>query len=166
MAEYLLRNSLNPNKVISCTITFRQLVNKGEEGEPVWLLQIGTVEPHKDGGSIKPVFVHYTSKDNLNDVIKDATEVIGSQVNWQPYVKDLRPPFVEYCSIKGGNVLESIYSNVYIDIRDILPAAGIDPSSIKFYVNDIDLSNEIELDGDPYDYRIKWQPKIRVFDYF
>jgi hypothetical protein len=166
MAEYLLRNSLNPNKVISCTITLRKLVNKNEEGEPVWLLQIGTVEPHKYGGKIPSVFVHYTSKDNLDAVIKEATEFIGSQVNWEPCISDLRPPFVDYCSIRNGSISESIYSNVYIDIKDILPAAGIDHNSIKFYVNDVDVSNEVELDGDPYRYRIKWFPKIRVLDYF
>lgn len=166
MAQYLLRNSLNPNKVISCTVTLRQLVNKGEEGEPVWLLQVGTVEPHKDGGEIPPVFVHVTSYDNLNVAVKEATETIGKQVNWEPLLTDIRPPFVEYCSIVNNNLSESIFSDVYIDIVDILPAAGIDPSSIKFYVNDVDESDEIELIGDPYKYRIKWQPSIRVFDYF
>ncbi len=167
MAEYLLRNTLNPNKAVKCTITFRQIVNKGEEGEPVWLIEIGTVEPHKTGGIIPPVFIHYTTSSNLDAAIKEATEKIAEQIDWENLITDLRPPFVIYSFPEIDRVKKvGIYTSVIVDIQDILPAAGVDPNSIEVTVNDIDVSNEISLEGDPYQYRIRWDPKVRVYDYY
>lgn len=164
MAEYLLRNSLNPGKVVSCSVSFRQLVNRGEEGEPVWLVEVVTLEPHKDGGSIPPEYVHLTSDKNLDAAIRSATKNIAEKVNWLPVIADLRPPFVKHYSPSSSVV--DIYSDVIVDITDILPAAGIDPDSIKMVVNDLDVTSELELIGDPYDYRVIWQPAIRVLDYY
>ena len=167
MAEYLLRNSLNPNKVVKCTITFRQIVNKGENGEPVWLIEINTIEPHKDGGKILPVFIHQTAAINLDIAIKEATEKIAKQINWEFLILDLRPPFVIYSfpEVKRINSV-GIHTSVIVDIQDILPAAGIDPNSIEVIINDIDVSDEISLEGDPYQYRIRWDPKVRIYDYY
>ncbi len=167
MAEYLLRNSLNPNKVVKCTITFRQIINKGENGEPIWLIEIDTIEPHKDGGKILPVFIHYTTSTNLDVAIKEATEKIAEQINWESLISDLRPPFVIY-SFPEINRVNSvgIHTSVIVDIQDILPAAGIDSNSIEVVINDIDVSDEISLDGDPYQYRVRWDPKVRIYDYY
>ena len=163
MATYLLRNSLNPGKVVGCTITFRQLINKGDNGESAWVVEIRTNEPHKDGGSILPVFVHYTSADNLDEAIGQATKSIANQVDWEPLSVDYRPPFVLFHSPQNGDVVD-IYSDVIIDIKDLLPAAGIDPDSIEVVINNIDVTNEVELTGDPYEYRLIWKPRDRVLD--
>jgi hypothetical protein len=164
MAQYLLRNSLNPGKVVACSVTFRQMVNKGEEGEPVWLVEVVTVEPHKDGiGAIPPVYEHYTSDLNLDRVIQTATAKVAEQVDWSPLTEDLRPPFVYY-SEPASSVAE-MHENVLVDIKDILPAAGIDHNSIEVVINDIDVTGDIELLGDPYEYRIMWSPPLRVYDY-
>lgn len=164
MAEYLLRNSLNPGKVVSCSVSFRQIVNKGEEGEPVWLVEIITLEPHKDGGSIPPEYIHYTSDQNLDVAIRKATQRIASKVDWTPTITDIRPPFVVNYSPRSAVV--DIYSDVLVDITDILPAAGIDPDSITMTINDLDVTGELEITGDPYNYRVMWKPKIRVLDYY
>ena len=164
MAEYLLRNSLNLGKVVACTISFRQIVNKGEEGEPVWLVEISTPEPHKDGGSIAPEYVHYVSSDNLDDAIREATANIADQVDWTPTVEDVRPPFV-FAYQPRPNIVD-IYSDVVVDIKDVLPAAGVDVDTIEVTVNGMDVTNELQIDGDPYEYRVIWSPKIRVLDYY
>lgn len=166
MGEYLLRNSLNPGKVVKCAITFRQLVNKNEDGELVWLIQINTLEPHKDGGVIPPLFIHYTSSNNLDDAIKDATQTISKQIDWGALNTDLRPPFVTYNYPYITHSVVGIYSSVTIDITDVLPSAGIDPDSIEVIINDMDVTGEIKLDGDPYQYRVRWDPKVRVYDYY
>lgn len=164
MAQYLLRNSLNPTKVVACSVTFRQVVNKGEEGEPVWLVEVVTVEPHKNGtGVIPPVYEHYTTDQNLDVVINTATRKIAGQIDWTPLTDDLRAPFVYYSEPVAAVV--GMHEDVLVDIKDILPAAGIDPESIEVVINGIDVTNEIDLSGSPYDYRIIWRPKIRVYDY-
>ena len=163
MTDFLLRNSLNPYKVVNCTITFRKITNKGEEGQPVWLVQIATLEPHKDGGEIPPVFIHYTSSDNLDEAIREATTTIAAQVDWEPLLEDVRPPFVTVSSPTEGEEV-SIYSNVTVIIKDLLPAAGIDLSSIEMTVNGFDVTSEIEVSGDPYEYTVEWKPFMRVLD--
>ena len=162
MAEYIIRNNLNPHKAVKCTITFRQMVNKGEEGEPVWLVEIGTAEPHKDGGIIKPIFIHYTTAENLSEAVKDATEIIAAQIDWSPLIADTRPPFV--VKYFPGVSVVSINSMVNVDIKDVAPSAGIDPDSITMTVNGIDVTSEMKKTGDPFYYGISWQPKVRVYE--
>ena len=163
MTDFLLRNSLNPYKVVNCTITFRKITNKGEEGQPVWLVQIATLEPHKDGGEIPPVFIHYTSSDNLDEAIREATTAIAAQVDWEPLLEDVRSPFVTVSSPTEGEEV-SIYSNVAVIIKALLPAAGIDLSSIEMTVNGFHVTSEIEVSGDPSEYTVEWKPLMRDLD--
>jgi hypothetical protein len=166
MATYLLRNCLNPGKVVKCTITFRQIVNKGEEGEPVWLIEVGTAEPHKDGGKISPVFIHYTNGAvNLDTAVRSATTIIANQVNWGTLQDDIRPPFVVSSLPTVNENVVPIYSDVVVDIKDLFPSAGIDPDSITVTVNDFDVTNDITLAGTPFEYKLVWSPPIRILDY-
>lgn len=164
MAEYILRNSLNPDRVVKCFITFRKLTNKDERAEPVWLVHIVTDEPHKDGGNIAPVFIHLATLNNLDLEINNATEKIASQVNWGTLKEDTRAPIVSIVEPVGDINNVGIMSNVIFDIEDLLPAAGVDMDSIKVSVNGMDVTEEIEVMGDPYIYRVIWKPFKRVFD--
>ena len=164
MAEYILRNSLNPNKVVGCVITFRQLINKGDEGEPIWVVEITTIEPHKNGGNILPEYINYTSLTNLDVAIKEATEKIAEQINWEPVVEDLRPPFVISNFPENGQQQVGIDSILIVDIKDIFPAAGIDINSAQVTINGMDISHEIKFSGDPFNYKISWKPSIVVYD--
>lgn len=164
MATYTIRNTLSPSKVVSCTITFRSIINKGEDGEPVWLVEINTVEPHKNGGTIPTEFIHLVSTTNLDAAIKKATEHISSQINWEPLVDDKTAPSITASSPINNSIVD-INSDVWLDIKESLPAAGIDISSVKIFVNDIDVSDQLDVDGDPYSYRIRWKP-MRVYDYY
>lgn len=166
MAEYILRNSLNPDKVVKCSITFRKLTNKDQRAEPIWLVQIATDEPHENGGDIAPVFIHLATLDNLGLEIDRATEKIAVQIDWGVLREDFRPPIVS--TIEPSNDMNNvdIMSDIVFDIEDLLPAAGIDIDSIKILVNGMDVTNEIDITGDPYKYRVIWKPFKRVFDYY
>jgi hypothetical protein len=167
MAEYIIRNSLNPDKVVKCSITFRKLTNKEERAEPVWLVHIATEEPHKNGGDITPSFIHLASLKNLNLEIDRATEKIAAQVDWGELREDLRPPMVSLVEpIENGMVNVGIMSNIIFDIEDLLPAAGIDIDSIKVSVNGMDVTNELDITGDAYKYRVTWKPFKHVLDYY
>jgi len=164
MATYLIRNTLSPSKVVSCTVTFRSIVNKDASGEPTWLVQINTAEPHKDGGIIPAEFIHLVTLSNIDAEIKKATERISAQINWEPLVDDETAPAITNISPGDNNVVD-INSDVWFDIKESLPAAGMDINSIKMFVNDIDVSAQLDADGDPYSYRIRWKPN-RVYDYY
>ena len=80
MAQFLIRNSLNTYKVVKCGITFEQVTPKNYEGEPIWVIELATDEPHKYGGSIPPTFINLTSLDNLDLEIEQAVEIISEQI--------------------------------------------------------------------------------------
>jgi len=161
MAQFLIRNSLNPQKVVSCGITFEQLTPKNYEGEPRWVIELATDEPHKDGGSIPPEYINLTSLDNLDQEIEKAVEIISAKIDWTPLEEDLRAPFVESCSPSEYEV--DIESRIEIILKEVLPAAGIDISSINMTINDFDVTNELVITGDPYEYTLKWNPFMRVY---
>ena len=165
MATYTIRNTLNSIKVVSCTISFRRIVNKDEDGEPVWLVEINTMEPHKNGGIIPTEFIHSVSTSNLDIEIKKVTEHISSQIDWEPLSTDVGSPAIINSSPNNNSVVD-INSDVWFDIKESLPAAGIDINSLKMFVNDIDVTNQLDVDGDPYMYRIRWKPAMRVYDYY
>jgi hypothetical protein len=161
MAQFLIRNSLNPQKVVNCGITFEQVTAKGSySGEPIWVIELATDEPHKDGGSIPPEFINLTSLDNLDEEIEKAVEIISAKIDWTPLEEDLRAPFVESCYPSTYEI--DIDSSVEIVLKELLPAAGIDISSITMTINDFNVTSELEITGDPYEYTLKWIPFMRV----
>ena len=166
MAEYIIRNSLNPDKVVKCSITFRKIANKDDRAEPIWLVHIATDEPHKNGGNIVPVFIHLATLNNLSLEINQATEKIAAQIDWGILKEDNRAPLVSVVEPLGNMEEVNITSNMIFDIEDLLPAAGVDVGSIKVSVNNMDVTNEIETTGDPYKYRVVWKPFKRVLDYY
>jgi hypothetical protein len=161
MAQFLVRNSLNPNKVVKLGLTFQQVVPKGAEGEPIWVVEVGTNEPHKDGGSIPPEYIHLVDIDNLDKAVKVVAERISKKINWEPLIEDTEPPFVDEVSPSEYNV--SIYQDIQAVIKEKLPAAGIDIDTIQMTVNDIDVTDELQINGDPYEYRVRWVPGLRFF---
>jgi hypothetical protein len=161
MAQFLVRNSLNPQKVIKCGITFEQLTPKDNEGEPIWIVEIATDEPHKDGGDINPEFINLTSLNNLDAEIEKAIKIISAKVDWIPLESDLRAPFVESCYPSDYEV--DIESYIKIILKELLPSAGIDIDSIQMTVNGFDVTSELEIAGDPYEYTINWKPFMRVY---
>ncbi len=72
MAEFYVHNSLNPNKVVKFNITLRYFVIKGERGEHMWVLEIGTTHLDAGGNDISAAKIHTISADNLDEVIEDA----------------------------------------------------------------------------------------------
>lgn len=162
MAEFLVRNSLNPSKVILCGITYRQVVPKGEEGEAVWVIEIATEEPDISGNPISSEILHLTDLTYLEEEITEAVERIAAQIDWSPLVTDTRAPYVYSISPSAYEV--PLETSVEVVIKEILPAAGIDIDSIEMTINDEDVTDELVITGDPYEYKIKWSPFVRVQD--
>lgn len=162
MASFLVRNSLNPQKVINVGITYNQVTPKGNEGDAIWVLEVATEEPDINGDSIRPVFINDISSTHLDEEISKAIGILAQQVDWSPLVDDQREPIIEYVSPATYEV--SIDSSLEIEIKDLLPSAGIDIDSIQLTLNDLDVTNELEVTGDPYRYKIKWDTYLRVLE--
>lgn len=162
MAYFTVRNSRNPHKAISCGITYKQVVSKGRhDGELIWVLEVATDEPHKDGGSIPPYFINLTEEIDLDLEIEKAISAIAKQVDWDPLLDDTRAPYVEWHEPTTYEV--GITSDVVASIIDRHPSLGIDIDSIQMFVNDIEVTDQLSITGDEYNYIIRWTPPSIVY---
>lgn len=162
MAEFIVRNSLNPHKVIKVGVTFNQVTPKGYEGEDLWVVEVATNETTVSGETIRPVYINNVTARTLDEEIANAIGILSAQVDWSPLLDDTREPIIE--SISPAEYEVDIESSVEISLQEILPAAGIDIDSITMTVNDFDVTDTLEITGDPYRYKVKWKPFLRIYD--
>lgn len=160
MAEFFIRNSLNPSKVVSCGITYRQLVPKGNEGEAVWVIELATRETDTNGDAIPSEYIYLTSLEYLQEEIDAAAARIAAKVDWTPLANDGSAPYVD--SISPAEYEIPIDSTLEIVLKELLPATGIDINSIEMTIDGHDVTGELEITGDPYEYKLKWHPSIIV----
>jgi len=163
MAYFQVRNSLNPHKIIVCGITYKQLVPKGNEGEAIWVIEVATDEPHvTTSGTIPPYFINVTDELDLDLEIEKAVAEISKQVDWEPLSVDTRPPYVN--SVQPDTYIVPIHENVVLGIIDLHPSLGIDIDSIEMTVNGADVTSDLRISGDEFEYRAEWRPPARVYE--
>ena len=166
MAEFYVKNSLG-NLTVKFNISLRYFVVKGEEGEHIWTLEIGTTHEDINGDDISAKRIHNISAENLDEVIETALADLCSQIDWSPLVADKEAPFVDDFSPSGNNI--PITSDINIILKDLLPSAGIDISNIKVILNnsiqDFDITSEVEVVDAYYnEYKLKWTTPLRVYN--
>jgi hypothetical protein len=166
MAEFWVRHSLNPHKAVKFNITLRYFVVTGERGEHVWVLEVGTTYPDANGDPISAKFSHKVSAEDLDEVIEDSVSTLCSQIDWSPFVADKEAPYISGVSPTGSGI--SIAYDVNFIIADVLPSAGVDLSNIKIILDnsmtEFDITSEVQITGDPYQYEFKWVPPLRVYN--
>lgn len=162
MADLYVRNSLNYNLSVKFNMTLRYFILKGGAGEHFWTLEIGTTH----SGTIYPLkkIVHNIAVDDLDNVIEETLGWLSSKIDWGVLVSDTDVPYVKEFLPYGDEA--SLASSVFITITDRLPSAGIDLSEVTVTFNnsmvDFDISNELLISGDPYEYVLRWDPVDRV----
>lgn len=165
MAEFWVKHSLNPNKAVKFNVTLRYFVAASEKGDHVWVLEIGTTYPDTNGDSIPAKKVHLISALNFDEVVEDALSELCALIDWSPFVEDKYTPYIYDISPIESSV--SIAKDINFTIEDKLPSAGIDLSGMKVTLNnsmvDFDITSEVQISGDPYQYKFKWVPQIRVY---
>lgn len=165
MAEFLLRNSLNPHKVVKCGVTLTQYVDyKKHNGEPIWLLAVGTSEEHKNGGAINEVYTNLTSLETIDKEIELLVAKISKQIDWGGLSDDEHPPFVD--SAYPVDYIAKMEDPVEFVIKELMPSTGIDLDTLKITANGLDITDEFEIKGNPYEYHLKWRPQIKVYDVY
>ena len=163
MAEFFLRNSLNPYKVIKIGITFSNVVNKGDDtGDVVWVVEVATNEPHKEGGTIPPAYIHLITLEDFDQEVEKAVVILANQVDWTPLDVDDKAPYIY--SYSPTTEYTPIDTPFEASIREFLPFSGIDISSITCTINGFDVTDELVIKGNPYQYDVYWMPKDLIRD--
>lgn len=178
MVVFYLRNSKIPDgKIVPVTVSLNLDVVKGQlsiptvsgfptkvdpEGEQIWLLTLATTEVDLSGVLIAPEFINIISKDTVHDEIEAALGRIGEQVNWGTVLPDIRPPrVIELTPDINQTTDVKIGSDIIVRLQDALPAAGIDLTTVKMIVNDIDVTDDLEIKGNPFDLTLIFRP-VRI----
>ncbi len=178
MVVFYLRNSKLPDgKIVPVTVSLNLDVVKGQltiptasgfptkvdpEGEQIWLLTLSTPELDLSGNLIDPERINIISKDTVHDEIEAALGRIGEQVDWGTILPDIRPPsVVELTPDINQTSNVKIGTNVIVRLKDELPAAGIDLSTVKMKVNDIDVTSDLEIKGNIFDLTLIFRP-VRI----
>ena len=168
MAEFYVTNSLNLDKAVKFNITLRYFVLLAEKGDHKWVLEIGTTHPDINGDRIIAKKIHGISAQNLDQVIEEGVAELCSQIDWSPLVQDKVKPYVDSTTPEDGDTDVNIMTDIYVTIKDDLPSAGIDLSNMSITLNNsmvtFDITNEVVITGDPYEFNLRWTPPLRVFD--
>jgi len=167
MAEFWVTHSLNLTKAVKFNVALRYFGVLNREGEQMWVLEVGTTYPAIDGSSISAKKILDISHSNLDDVIEEMTAELCAQIDWSPYSEDRDAPYVIDIYPSDGSTNVSIESVISFKIKEVLPAAGIDISSMRVVLNnsevDFDITSEVTYTGDPYEYTCRWSPPKRVY---
>lgn len=161
MAEFFVYSSLNKNKAVKFNMTLRYFVLSNSEGDHKWTLEIGTTHPDKNGNKLPSKRIYEVNINVLDEVIEKAVAELCSQIDWSPLANDVEAPYVSYNSITDGSTVP-IDSFMKLKVKEDLLSAGIDLSNMKVILNngmiDFNITNEVTIEGDPYEYVLEWKP--------
>ena len=160
MAEVFVRHTLNPHKTVKVNLTLKEIVPLGYEGERIWLLEVGTMEPTASGTEMVPRYINKVGDETIEVEIEKAISDICSLIDWSDFLEDKYAPEIVSFIPQGDDV--PIKSVVEFVVKDKLPSAGIDLSGLKVVLNngvvDFDITSEVTVKGDPYEYKLRWLP--------
>jgi len=161
MAELFVKHTLNPRKVAKFNLNLKNYVLKGEEEKGYqWVLEIGTTTLSSSGTKIKPYYIHNVSEEDIEKEIEKAVSEMCTLMDWSSFDEDKYSPIFksfhpEDKTVKPKTVVE-------FNIIEESPSSGIDLSNMSVVLNngdvDFDITSELLISGDPYDYTLKWYP--------
>ncbi len=162
MSDIIVKHTLNPRKAVKFNLNLRKYALKDEEGESVWLLEIGTTSLDSSGEKIAPRYVHKITENFIEEEINKAIADMCQLIDWRDFDVDRYPPTLKSFSPEGTNI--PITSHVRFAIEEKHPSSGIDLSGVVVTLNngevDFDITSEIIIKGDPYEYNFQWVPTI------
>ena len=165
MAHIFVKNSLSELKAAMVDINFVKSVTTSSKGDNIYLLTAGTTYPTNSGSGVSLTYIDKVSDyTNLDYAVDTVVSKIASQIDWLPLSLDTESPHIEGYGPVGSTA--SIASNIYIEVRDDMPSAGIDLSNMQVILStegsSFDITDECVVNGDPLFYKIFWSPPIRV----
>lgn len=138
-------------------------------GEHFWEIAIYTSGIDSNRNSLGPYWLDVTTtEESIDELINNKIKDICNLIDWTKSARseedifteqqDTTPPIVYSCYPENSQVDVPIDSRIIIRLRDLLPAQGIDLSSIKMYINDMEIVPEVS--GHRYDCVVSYKPMI------
>ncbi len=129
------------------------------EGDQSWILIAQTTELDINGNSIDPEIINLVSTGTVHLELEAAFGRIGSQVDWGTLISDTRAPrLTEITPPLDQTTNVPIVSDIVFRLRENLPSAGIDLSTLSVTLNDFDITGDVELRGHIFDLTVIYRP--------
>lgn len=142
--------------------------HRNKRGEKYWEIVIHTSGLDSEGNSLGPFWLDvYSSEQTLNELISNKINEICNLIDWSKSTlseedfqqqADEYPPVVYWQYPSSGQVDVPIDSIISVRLRDLLPAEGIDISTLVFKVDGFNVNPDIS--GNKYDYVLTYKPQI------
>lgn len=178
MATVVVAPSLYPDNPqifvldIQKTVTLRGEANtdfhRNNRGELFWKAIIHTSGVDSAGESLGPYWVDtYGSEQTFNELISNKITDICDLIDWTKssiseddfqQQTDANPPVVYWQYPAPGQVDVPIDSIISIRLRDLLPAKGIDISTLVLEVDGFVVNPDIS--GNKFDYVLEYKPQF------
>lgn len=161
MAELFVKHTLNPRKVAKFNLNLKNYVLKGEEDKGYqWVLEIGTTTLTTSGTKIRPYYVHNVVEEDIEKEIEKAVSEMCFLMDWSSFDEDKYSPIFK--SFYPDTVSVMPKTAINFNVIEESPSSGIDLSNMTVILNngvvDFDITSELSISGDPYDYNFVWYP--------
>ena len=136
--------------------------------EPTWKVFIYTSGKDADGEMVGPLVAGvFGSEDDVNDFINAKIAELCALIDWSqqgqysPESDSAAPAVVEQYPLRGQTGV-SISSPIVIRVQDLLPAVGIDPSTVVMTVDGFEVVPNVS--GNKFDYTFTFKPRPIFFE--
>ncbi len=141
------------------------------EGDQIWIMVVAPPRDELDkdtGQPIPPEIINIVSLDTLHLEIEAAIGRIGSRVEWPSLQPDTSPPQLFSIEPPLDQTTDvSIFSNIIVRLKEPLPAAGLDLSTLDMKINGLsvvtsgiaEVGEDVEFRGNIFDFQLIHRPK-------
>jgi hypothetical protein len=156
-------------KVVKFTGEPRTSFWQQRRGEHFWEIVIYTSGLDSGRSRLGPYWIDTVStEEDISEIINNKISEICNLIDWSiigrsedevfSEQQDKNPPVIHSCYPEDGQIDVPIDSRIIIRIRDLLPAQGVDTSSIKMYLDGFEIIPEVS--GNKYDCVVSYKPLI------
>ena len=161
MAELLVRNPRKENQVIAVGVVMKQVKiatdDPAMEGELSWILEATTSAVNCDGDDLPSKWCYLVSFATVDEQINDLINQLCEDVCWD-LIPDTTPPRIYYYYPLTGSGNIPLSMTLQINIEDLFPTAGINKDSIALTFKGFDVSDHLNITGNPLAYTITYTP--------
>ena len=142
---------------VTVNIIQNDLVHSND-GEAVFLLLFSVGVVDTNGNSIDDVIFENVTSDNVKKEIARGLSILAEQIGWDNLQTDASHPRIKDIYPENNQENVPIATNVDIKLRDEFPTSGIDTSTIKLYVNGIEVTPDLDVNQKDNEVSVKWIP--------
>jgi len=179
MATFFVTHHIYPENPQFFLVDVKQIVKypgeprtsfwQNRRGELFWEVVIYTSGMDSDRNILGPYWIDVTTtEETIDEIINNKIKDICDLIDWsitglseeEVYTEqqDNTPPMIYSCYPANNQIDVPIDSRIIVRLRDLLPAQGIDVSSVRMWVDGFEIVPEIT--GHKYDCIVSYKPAI------